>query len=87
MDDNVDYRQQIADKLLVNTEIVGKLSINDDFVDKMATIMLFLNDHPHSSTDQITEITGKSVSRTKNYMQALVQLGLVIAEGGNRNRT
>lgn len=49
--------------------------------------MLFLNDHPHSSTEQIAEITGKSVSRTKNYMQALVQLGLVIAEGGNRNRT
>lgn len=80
-------RQRIVDKLSTNPGIVDKLSINDDFVDKMASIIDFLSTHPHSTSEQVALLTQKSVSRAKNYLKALVELEMIVLEGGNKNRT
>ena len=80
-------RQRIVDKLSTNPNIVDKLSINDDFVDKMASIVDYLSTHPHSTSEQIALLTKKSVSRAKNYLKALVELEMIVLEGGNKNRT
>lgn len=80
-------RQKIVDKLSTNPDIVDKLSINDDFVDKMASIIDFLSTHPHSTSEQVALLTQKSVSRAKNYLKALVELEMIVLEGGNKNRT
>jgi len=85
--DKLSIKQTLTDKLSINSTIVDKLSINAEFVDKMVEITCFLVKNPHSSTEKISEITDKSISRTKNYMQALTELGLVLPEGGNKNRT
>lgn len=53
----------------------------------MVAIMLFLEEHPHSTTRMLVGITQQSASRTKNYVQALVEMDLLVAEGGNKNRT
>ena len=77
----------ITDKLSIKDEIVDKLSISSGAIDKMVAIMLFLEEHPHSTTGMLMEITQQSASRTKNYVQALVEMELLVAEGGNKNRT
>lgn len=71
----------------INEGLVDKLSINEGFIDKLVEIFLYINDNPHTTTEAISVFIGKGVSRTKNYMQALTELGLVSAEGGNKNRT
>lgn len=85
--DKLSIKQKIVDKLSVNDTIVDKYKINDDFIDNMTDIIMYLKDNPHSSTERLSTIVNKSVSRTKNYLQAMVELQCVIAEGGNRNRT
>lgn len=85
--DKLSIKQRIVDKLSVNDTIVDKYKINDDFIDNMTDIIMYLKDNPHSSTERLSTIVNKSVSRTKNYLQAMVELQCVIAEGGNRNRT
>jgi len=85
--DKLSIKQGIIDKLSINDMIVDKFKINDDFIDNMTVIIMYLIKNPHSSTETLSTIVDKSVSRTKNYLQALVELQCVIAEGGNRNRT
>lgn len=85
--DKLSIKRKIADKLSKKREIADKFKINDNFIDNMTEIMLYLKDRPHSSTETLSTVVDKSVSRTKNYLQAMVELQCIIAEGGNRNRT
>ncbi len=78
---------EIVDKLSVKKEIVDKYKINEDFIDNMAKIIVHLQDKEHQTTEALSGIAGKSISRTKNYLQAMAELDYIVAEGGNRNRT
>lgn len=85
--DKLSIKQKIADKLSINRDIVDKYKANGAFVDKMTEIIIFLKASPHSSTEAVSQIVSKSISRTKNYLHALVELNLITAEGGNKNRS
>lgn len=85
--DVMSIKQEIADKLSINREIVDKLSINADFINKMSDIIVFLQDNPHSKTGDIADILKLSVSSTKRFLRALVELQMITPEGANKNRT
>ena len=54
---------------------------------KVDTIITYLTDHPIANATEIAQVTGLKPSRTRDYLNKLIQEGIVVAEGGNRNRT
>ncbi len=54
---------------------------------KVDTIITYLTDHPIANANEIAQVTGLKPSRTRDYLNKLIQEGIVVAEGGNRNRT
>lgn len=72
---------------MVIDDVVDKLSITDDVVDKLVDIYCYLELNQSSKSDAIAKIISMSPSRTREYLQALIALNIVVPEGGNRNRT
>ena len=64
-----------------------KVSITDEMADKLADIVIYLKNHPKSPSSSIATLIGLGDTSTKNYLRRLVSLGLVKAEGANKNRT
>ena len=51
------------------------------------TIIAYLTDHAEAKASAIAEYSGLKPSRTRDYLNALVAEGIIVAEGGNRNRS
>lgn len=51
------------------------------------TIIAYLTDHTEAKALSIVEYIGLKPSRTRDYLDELVAEGIVVAEGGTRNRT
>ena len=51
------------------------------------TIIAYLTDHAEAKTAEIAAYIGLKLSRTRNYLNELIAEDIVVAEGGNRNRT
>lgn len=51
------------------------------------TIMAYLTDYAEAKASSIAEYIGLKPSRTRDYLNELVAEGIVVAEGGNRNRS
>lgn len=51
------------------------------------TIIAYLTDHAEAKTAEIAEYIGLKLSRTRDYLNELIAEDIVVAEGGNRNRT
>ena len=64
-----------------------KVSITDEMADKLANIVIYLKSHPKSPSSSIATLIGLGDTSTKNYLRRLVSLGLIKAEGANKNRT
>ena len=85
--DTVAIKQIVIGKVSM-TNIVGhKKTSSDSSIDKMVGILHFLQLNPHSSTESISNACGMSSENVKKYMKRLSTMGLVMPEGGNRNRT
>ena len=54
---------------------------------KMQLIIAFLTDNPSAKSAEIAEFVDLKPSRVRDYLAELVAEGIVVAEGGNRNRT
>ena len=78
-----DVNDRTALKLLIN----DKLSITTDVVDKLVDIVCYIRRYNHAKAGSISNYIGKSVSRTREYLQALIAIKMVLPEGGNKNRT
>lgn len=76
-----------ADKLSIKASLADKLSINPELADKMCDICLYLKQNPYSSTASVAEVLGVSVSSAKIYLRRLVEAGLIVPYGANKNRT
>lgn len=81
------YTVADADKLSIKSQIIDKLSINAGNVDKLCEILLYLRQNPHSSTASVAQTLGVSVSSAKIYLRRLVDAGLIVPHGANKNRT
>ena len=64
-----------------------KVSENYQNVDKLADIVIYLKKHPKSPSRSIATLIGLGETSPKNYLRRLISLGLVKAEGANKNRT
>ena len=88
-----DLGAEIVDKSHLEQIIVDKLneisdkSFKKGFINNLITVALYLKAHPHSSASEIANHVGKSHSMVRNYMHTLIEMGLVKAEGANKNRT
>lgn len=87
INDRLRNKSNINDKGLVIDDVVDKLSITDDVVDKLIDIYCYLELNKSSKSDAIAKIISMSPSRTREYLQALIALNIVVPEGGNKNRT
>ena len=50
------------------------------------TIVSYLTDHSEEKAASIAEYIGLKSSRTRDYLNELIAEGIVVAEGGNKNR-
>ena len=76
-----------VDKMSIKASLVDKLSINNRLADKKCDICLYLKQNPYSSTASVAEVLGVSVSSAKIYLRRLVEAGLIVPYGANKNRT
>lgn len=74
--------EKIGDKSAINSQIGDKSAINEK--DK---IVAYLQNHPCSKSQDIAELLGLKISRTKDYLGELVEEGRIKSNGANRNRT
>ena len=51
------------------------------------TIIEYLTDHVSARSSELAELLGVKSTRVKNLLSALIDDGIVVAEGANRNRT
>lgn len=51
------------------------------------SILLYLTDHNEATCAAISAYIGLQPSRTRDYLRELIAEGIVVAQGGNRNRT
>ena len=54
---------------------------------KKQLIIVYLTDHPSAKSAEIAEFVNLKPSRLRDYLTELIAEGIVVAEGGNRNRT
>lgn len=50
-------------------------------------ILTYLTDHAEAKASAIAGYIGLKPSRTRDYLNELILEGIVVAEGGNRDRT
>lgn len=51
------------------------------------TIVEYLTDHAAAKSAEIADLLGLKASRTKALLSEMIEDGIIVAEGGNRNRT
>lgn len=82
-----DVWRKITDKIHLSGKMNIKLPITNNVIDKITDVYVYIDQHPHSSTEEISFSIEKKKEIVKKYLQILSKLGLVIPEGGNKNRT
>ena len=89
------YRRQnseIGDKSAINPKIGDKSVINPKIGDKSAInfkekIVEYLADHDVARSQEIADVIGLKISRTRDYISELVEEGKIVSNGANKNRT
>lgn len=88
-----DLDAEIVDKSHLERIIVDKLgeisdkSFKRGFINNLITVALYVKAHPHCSASEISSHVVKSASMVRNYIHTLIEMGLVRADGANKNRT
>ena len=77
-------REKIGDKKSAIKIGDKKSAIN---IKMKETIIEYLTDHAEDKASSIADYIGLKPSRTRDYLNELITEGVVVAEGGNRNRT
>ena len=79
------YRRQnseIGDKSAIKSKIGDKSAIN---FKKM--IVEYFAEHEEARSQEIADVIGLKISRTKDYITELVEEGKIVSNGANKNRT
>lgn len=76
--------EKIGDKKSV-IKIGDKKSVINEKMKE--TIIAYLTDHAEAKTAEVAAYIGLKLSRTRDYLNELIAEDIVVAEGGNRNRT
>lgn len=89
--------KSIGDKSAINTQIGDKSATNTQFGDKIVdstgveqkldAIIEYMQNHPIVMVAEIADLLSIKPSRTRDYLRMLVDRGVLIAKGANKNRT
>ena len=89
--DNQAINIDTVDKQAVNIGTVDKQEPNIDTVDKINTkqsmLLQYMSTHPTSTAKELSQMLGIGITRLKHFLIPLVNSGLVLANGANKNRT
>ena len=96
--DKTAINSESGDKTAINSENGDKTAINSENGDKTDDkptikkdakflIIEYLKNHGECSTKELADMLGLKASRTKVYLNDLVESGKIIAKGANKNRT
>ena len=77
----------MVDKAAIRQELVDKWSITAPLAGKLADVIGFLADKEETKTEVLVNELGLTETTAKRYLRQLVEMGYLIAHGGNRNRT
>lgn len=78
---------QIGDKSAINDRIGGKMADNSTVEQKLDVIIEYMQTHQSVSVSEMADVLSIKASRTRDYLRMLVERGILVANGANRNRT
>lgn len=86
------YRHNNDEKVAMNSKIGDKSAIKSKIGDKSAInfkkmIVEYLAEHEEARSQEIADVIGLKISRTKDYITELVEEGKIVSNGANKNRT
>ncbi|MCD8309659.1 MAG: hypothetical protein LUB83_00365, partial [Prevotellaceae bacterium] len=77
----------VSDKLSLSPFHPNNTIMGEDAIQNMVNTLLFLSDHPLSKSESVATYLGLSKQATRVYLQKLAELGIIDANGSNKNRT
>ena len=78
---------RIGDKSAINDRIGGKMADNSTVEQKLDIIIEYMQTHQSVSVSEVAGILSIKTSRTRDYLRMLVERGVLVANGANKNRT
>ena len=78
---------QIGDKSAISNQIGDKSGDNSTIEQKLDTIIEYMQMHQNVTVSEMADVWSIKASRTRDYLRMLVERGLLIANGANKNRT
>jgi predicted HTH transcriptional regulator len=89
--DKVVEKQKMVDKVVDKNEIkqnlVDKWSITGKLADNLAGILKLIREKQSVKSEDVVTQLSINATTAKRYLRRLTDMGLIVAEGGNRNRT
>ena len=77
----------IGDKSATSSQIGDKSGDNSTIEQKLDTIIEYMQMHQNVTVSEMADVLSIKASRTRDYLRMLVERGLLIANGANKNRT
>lgn len=78
---------QDGDNSAINSLIGDKIEENITVEQKLSAIIEYMQNHPSVTVSEMVEVLSIKASRTRDYLRLLVDRGVLIAKGANKNRT
>ena len=78
--------EKVVDKSEFAKKMVDKWAIKPSLADKLADILLFMDDKQEIKTEDIVSHFGFTATTAKRYLRRLTEFGYLEARGGNKNR-
>jgi predicted HTH transcriptional regulator len=87
----------VGDKSVINDMVGDKSAINDSVGDKsvenstteqkLCTIIEYMQKHQNVTVSEIADLLSIKASRSRDYLRMLVDRGILLPKGANKNRT
>ncbi|MBR1807886.1 MAG: hypothetical protein IJ776_00655 [Paludibacteraceae bacterium] len=80
-------KYQVGDKSAINDQIGDKSAENTTVEQKLDIIIEYMQTHSIVTVTEMADVLSIKTSRTRDYLRMLVERGILIANGANKNRT
>ena len=77
---------KMVDKTDFVKKMVDKHSVRPSLAEKMADILVFMDENEYITTEAIVRGLGLTPTTAKRYLRQLAEFGFLKASGGNKNR-
>lgn len=84
---SIDISKMTQTKRTINVDDKEKMDDNSKADDKRTIIIEYIRRNGEAKTEDLVKLLGSSTTRTKVLIYQLVDEGVLVSCGGNRNRT